>query len=160
MRRRAPVAEPGSGRRPGGGARGSTAVFAGAIQSPAMQNVLLLLLLVVLLGVSGLFSGAETVLFSLSRHERARMKKSANRLDVIAATLVDHPRSLLTALLMGNMTCNIVIFVVSAILLARLSAALHLAGIAGGAGAARAGRDWRGGARCCWRDWWCCRRCW
>jgi putative hemolysin len=92
-----------------------------------MQNVMLVLLLAVLLGASGFFSGAETVLFSLSRHERARMKKSANRLDVIAATLVDHPRSLLTALLMGNMTCNIVIFVVSAILLARLGAALQVA---------------------------------
>ena len=90
-----------------------------------MQNVLLILLLLVLLGVSGVFSGAETVLFSLSRHDRARMKKSPNRLDALAAGLMDNPRSLLTALLMGNMTCNIVIFVVSAILLGRLDAALH-----------------------------------
>jgi putative hemolysin len=97
-----------------------------------MQNVFLALLLVVLLGASGFFSGAETVLFSLSRHERARMKKSANRLDVIAATLVDYPRSLLTALLMGNMTCNIVIFVVSAILLGRLEESLHVPRDAGG----------------------------
>src|SRR6186997_2974477 len=84
-----------------------------------MQNLFLGLLLLVLLAVSGTFSGAETVLFSLSRHDRARMKKSPNRLDVLAASLMDNPRSLLTALLMGNMTCNIVIFVVSALLLAR-----------------------------------------
>src|SRR5438105_4746978 len=90
-----------------------------------MQNVLLILLLLVLLAVSGIFSGAETVLFSLSRHDRARMKKSPNRLDALAASLLDDPRSLLTALLMGNMTCNIVIFVVSALLLGRLDAALH-----------------------------------
>ena len=69
--------------------------------------------LLVLLCFSGMFSGAETVLFSLSRHERARMKKSKNRLEVMAASLVDDPRSLLTSLLMGNMTCNIVIFVIS-----------------------------------------------
>ncbi len=85
-----------------------------------MQNILLLLLLFALLIVSGIFSGAETVLFSLSRHDRARMKKSPNRLDVIASTLLDSPRPLLTALLMGNMTCNIVFFVVFALLLDRL----------------------------------------
>ncbi len=92
-----------------------------------MQNLLLLLLLLALLAVSGIFSGAETVLFSLSRHDRARMKKSANRLDAIAASLLDSPRPLLTALLMGNMTCNIVIFVLSAILLRRLEEALTAA---------------------------------
>jgi putative hemolysin len=91
-----------------------------------MQNVLLILLLVILLGVSGFFSGSETVLFSLSRLDRARMKKSANRLDVIAASLVDSPRSLLTALMIGNLTCNTVIFVVSALLLKRLDAALEV----------------------------------
>jgi putative hemolysin len=90
-----------------------------------MQNVLLGLLLVILLAVSGAFSGAETVLFSLSRHDRARMKKSSNRLDVLAASLMDNPRSLLTALLMGNMTCNIVIFVLSALLLRNLSGFLE-----------------------------------
>ncbi|HVT80368.1 MAG TPA: hemolysin family protein [Phycisphaerae bacterium] len=89
-----------------------------------MQNALLVLLLVALLAVSGIFSGAETVLFSLSRHDRARMKKSPNRFDVIAASLLDNPRSVLTALLMGNMTCNIVYFAVSTILLGRLEIAL------------------------------------
>jgi putative hemolysin len=86
-----------------------------------IQNVFFLLLLLVLLGISGLFSGSETVLFSLSRHERARMKKSRNRLEVLAANLLDDPRALLTSLLMGNMTCNIIVFVVSALLLSRLS---------------------------------------
>jgi CBS domain containing-hemolysin-like protein len=86
-----------------------------------LQNVFFILLLLVLLGVSGLFSGAETVLFSLSRHERARMKKSRNRLEVLAANLLDDPRALLTSLLMGNMTCNIIVFVVSTLLLSRLS---------------------------------------
>ena len=84
-----------------------------------LQNVFFILLLLILLGISALFSGAETVLFSLSRHERARMKKSRNRLEVLAATLLDDPRSLLTSLLMGNMTCNIIVFVVSTLLLLR-----------------------------------------
>jgi len=85
-----------------------------------LQNIFYFILLLVLLCVSAMFSGAETVLFSLSRHERARMKKSKNRLEVLAATLLDNPRSLLTSLLMGNMTCNIVIFVISTLLLSRL----------------------------------------
>jgi putative hemolysin len=86
-----------------------------------LQNVFFILLLLILLGISGLFSGSETVLFSLSRHERARMKKSKNRLEVLAATLLDDPRALLTSLLMGNMTCNIIVFVVSTLLLSRLA---------------------------------------
>src|SRR4051812_36812947 len=106
---------------PGGGtfihAGGSIMGGRGTIQFGAMQSLILILLLVVLLGVSGVFSGAETVLFSLSRHDRARMKRSRNRLEVLAANLMDSPRQLLTALLMGNMTCNIVIFVVSTLLL-------------------------------------------
>ncbi|HVS70165.1 MAG TPA: hemolysin family protein [Phycisphaerae bacterium] len=90
-----------------------------------IQNIVMLLVLLVLLAVSGLFSGSETVLFSLSRHDRARMKKSANRLEAMAAGLMDHPRALLTSILMGNMTCNIVIFVLSALLLGRLRGSLE-----------------------------------
>ena len=75
------------------------------------------IILILLAIVSGLFSGTETVLFSLSRVDRARMKKSGTRLEALAASLLDQPRPLLTTLLIGNMTCNILIFVVSAILL-------------------------------------------
>ncbi len=50
------------------------------------------------------------------------MKKSKNRLEVLAANLLDDPRALLTSLLMGNMTCNIMVFVISTLLLSRLSA--------------------------------------
>jgi putative hemolysin len=82
-----------------------------------LSNLGYFLILLVLLVVSGTFSGAETVLFSLSRHDRARMKKSSNRLEVLAASLLERPRSLLTTLIMGNMTCNIVIFVMSSVLL-------------------------------------------
>ena len=72
------------------------------------------------------------------------MKKSKNRLEVMAANLVENPRSLLTSLLMGNMTCNIIVFVVSSLLLSRLAVAI----------------DQDGGGWCriwCWRRWWCCR---
>lgn len=98
-------------------------------------NIVLLVLVVVLLLVSALFSGAETVLFSLSRHDRARMKKSANRLERLVAALMDDPRSVLTTLLMGNMTCNIVNYVTCAILLEHLTKALQVQHSPAGMGA-------------------------
>jgi len=84
------------------------------------QNILYLLLLLILLLISGFFSGSETVLFSLSRHERLRMKKSSNRLEALAAGLLDQSRALITTLMIGNMGCNTLIFVVSSVVLAHL----------------------------------------
>jgi putative hemolysin len=100
----------------------------------------LLGLVAVLLLVSAVFSGAETVLFSLSRHDRARMKKSPRPLERLAASLMDDPRSLLTTLLMGNMTCNIINYVVCAILLGHLTVA-----VVGGSGVEGDGQGVEGG---------------
>ena len=82
------------------------------------HNLFYFLLVGLLLVLSGLFSGAETVLFSLSRHDRLRMKKSPNALERLAASLLEKPRPLLTTLLIGNMTCNTLIFILSAFVLA------------------------------------------
>ncbi len=82
------------------------------------HNFFYFLAIGLLLILSGLFSGAETVLFSLSRHDRLRMRKSPNALEQLAVSLVDRPRSLLTTLLIGNMTCNTLIFVLSTLILA------------------------------------------
>ena len=89
-----------------------------------LGNLLFLILLLVLLAVSAVFSGMETVLFSLSQYDLARMKKSSNRMEVLAASLRDRPRPLLTSLLVGNMTCTLVSLVLSSMLLARLSTAM------------------------------------
>ncbi len=75
------------------------------------------LAILVLSVISALFSGTETVLFSLSRHDRIRMKKSGTRLEALAASLLDNPRYILTTLLVCNMTCNVLIFVLSAMLI-------------------------------------------
>lgn len=88
-----------------------------------MLPYLVILLLSV---ISALFSGSETVLFSLSRHDRSRMKKSGNRLEKLAATLLENPRYVLTTLMLGNMTCNVLIFVLSAILLTSQSSETDL----------------------------------
>lgn len=88
-----------------------------------MLPYLVILLLSV---ISALFSGSETVLFSLSRHDRSRMKKTGNRLEKLAATLLENPRYVLTTLMLGNMTCNVLIFVLSAILLTSQSSETDL----------------------------------
>ena len=95
----------------------------------------ILIFLGILAVVSGLFSGTETVLFSLARADRVRMKKSGKPLEAMAAGLLDRPRALLTTLLLGNMTCNALIFVLSAFLLG------HVHGLGAGAEA-----NWSGGA--------------
>lgn len=83
----------------------------------AFFRVLPYLVILMLSVISALFSGSETVLFSLSRHDRIRMKKSGTRLEMLAATLLENPRYVLTTLMLGNMTCNVLIFVLSAMLL-------------------------------------------
>lgn len=97
------------------------------------DNILALILLGFLLVLSALFSGSETVLFSLTKHDRTRMKKSGNRLEVLAASLLENPRSLITTLMIGNQGCNILFFVISTVL---------LTGGASAAAADEGGRTW------------------
>lgn len=96
-----------------------------------MAHWLVVFILILLALVSGAFSGTETVLFSLSRADRARMKKSGNRLEVIAANLLEEPRPLLVTLLVGNMTCNVLIFVLAAVLLGNVHGEQINAGFSG-----------------------------
>lgn len=82
---------------------------------------LLTLCLPVLLVLSGFFSGSETALFSLSRHQRATLKSSGGLPGSVVVQLLAETRSLLITLLMGNMTVNVLYFVVSTKLLLVLS---------------------------------------
>jgi magnesium and cobalt exporter, CNNM family len=77
----------------------------------------MLLCLPVLLVLSGFFSGSETALFSLTRHQRAQFKASGAFADTVVGTLLSETRSLLITLLLGNMTVNVLYFVVSTRLL-------------------------------------------
>lgn len=78
---------------------------------------LMLLCLPLLLIVSGFFSGSETALFSLTRHQRAQFKASGAFTDTAVATLLSETRQLLITLMLGNMTVNVLYFVVSTKLL-------------------------------------------
>ena len=92
----------------------------------------MLLLLAALLVASAFFSGSETALFSLSRHERARLEKSSSVSARTILTLLAETRGLLITLLLGNMTVNVLYFVVSSVLLIKVgsSDAVGRAGLA------------------------------
>ena len=81
-------------------------------------ELILTLLLPVLIVLSGLCSGAETALFSLSRSERRAMPggdaNPANR-------LLARPRRLLVLVLMLNMTVNVLYFIATSLLSTRVS---------------------------------------
>lgn len=77
----------------------------------------MLLLLAGLLVASGFFSGSETALFSLSRHQRAKLEKTDSVVARSLVTLLHETRALLITLLLGNMTVNVLYFVVSSVLL-------------------------------------------
>lgn len=74
----------------------------------------------VLLVLSGFFSGSETALFSLTRHQRAALARSPHLTAQTITSLLAHTRQLLITLLLGNMTINVLYFVISSVLLIRL----------------------------------------
>ena len=83
-------------------------------------DLLMGILLPLLLVASGFFSGSETALFSLSAHERLRLEQSGTVPGRAVRTLLAETRSLLITLLLGNMTINVLYFVVSTVLLLSL----------------------------------------
>ena len=91
-------------------------------------TILLTAALPVLLIFSGFFSGSETALFSLTRHQRARLARSPHFTGQALTSLLADTRQLLITLLLGNMTINVLYFVISSVLLIRLGDADVLAG--------------------------------
>jgi len=91
--------------------------------------LLMLLLLALLLIASGFFSGSETALFSLSRHQRARFARSDSVTARTILILLTETRALLITLLLGNMTINVLYFVVSSVLLIKVSESGRVGGV-------------------------------
>lgn len=69
--------------------------------------------IIVLLAASAFFSGSETTLFALSRHELHLFSHSRRRSERLVATLMTNPRQLLLTLMICNVTINIFIFAAS-----------------------------------------------
>ncbi len=81
----------------------------------------MLLSLPVLLLFSAFFSGSETALFSLTRHQRAQLARSTAVTGVTITTLLAETRMLLITLLLGNMTVNVLYFAIASMAAIRLA---------------------------------------
>jgi putative hemolysin len=90
------------------------------------DNALRLFALVLLLVGSAFFSGTETALFNLTRHQLNAFAAGVNPLQRLAARLMRHPEHTLVSILLGNMTINVLFFAIASVFVIR--AADHLAG--------------------------------
>ncbi len=79
-------------------------------------------LLLVLVVLSGTFSGSETVLFALTPTQLQQQAASSNPLRRLAARLMQRPRSTLTTILIGNTAVNVFLFATSYVLFRELAA--------------------------------------
>ncbi|MEM9019640.1 MAG: CNNM domain-containing protein [Planctomycetota bacterium] len=80
-------------------------------------SIILLLTLPLLVLCSGLFSGSETALFSLTPPQRARLAKTQSIAAQSATRLLQQTRALLVTLLISNMLINVLYFTLSTLLL-------------------------------------------
>lgn len=83
--------------------------------------LIILIFMPLLLIASAFFSGSETALFSLTQHERVSLARSKQLTATTLTQLLKETRSLLITLLMGNMTINVLYFVLSSVILIRLA---------------------------------------
>lgn len=74
-----------------------------------------LAVLVALVLCSGLFSGGETALFTLSAYQRQLFGRARHGPKRMAARLIRRPDQLLVTLLLGNMTVNVCFFAISSV---------------------------------------------
>ncbi len=86
-----------------------------------LPEITMMIAMAVLLGGSAFFSGSETALFSLTAHQRLRITREKSLIGQALRDLLAHTRGLLITLLMGNMTINVLYFVVSTLLLIRFN---------------------------------------
>jgi len=89
----------------------------------AYQNVGPVLALLLLLGGSAFFSGAETAFFSLTRRQIKQLDGSKLKVQALAVRLLKQPGRLLTCLLLGNIIINVLYYAVSSTLVFRSRAA-------------------------------------
>jgi len=80
-------------------------------------DITMVAMLPLLLGISGFFSGSETALFALTANERMTLRRSGGRTTRAVETLLANQRMLLITILIGNMTVNVLYFVVTSVLL-------------------------------------------
>lgn len=84
------------------------------------ENIGHIFLLLILLCFSAFFSGSETAYFSLSRRQIEQLRRSRQKLSHLAGLVIGQERKLLSALLFGNMTVNVLFFAITSVLVLRL----------------------------------------
>jgi len=85
------------------------------------QNIGHIILMVLLLCGSAFFSGAETAFFNLTRRQITLLRKSKHKLHNLVSKLLDKPKQLLSCLLFGNITVNVLFFAAGSVLTVRIS---------------------------------------
>lgn len=90
------------------------------------QNIGHFILMLLLLGCSAFFSGAETAFFNLSRRQIKLLQKSNHRLQNLAARLLHKPKQLLSCLLFGNMMVNVLFYSLASVLTVRMGRQIGL----------------------------------
>jgi putative hemolysin len=81
-----------------------------------------LILLPLLLVASAFFSGSETALFGLSANQRYHLTRHRSLVGRAVEHLLANQSTLLVTLMLGNMTINVLYFVVSSVLLLKINA--------------------------------------
>ena len=80
-------------------------------------DITMVAMLPLLLGLSGFFSGSETALFALTGNERMSLRRSGGLAWRAVGALLANQRMLLITILIGNMTVNVLYFVITSVLL-------------------------------------------
>ncbi len=75
-----------------------------------LDNIWMLLLMVLLLGASGTFSGSETAFFNISPRKAKLLQSSNRKIESLAGSLLYTPKKLLICLLLANMLVNVAYF--------------------------------------------------
>jgi len=101
--------------------------MAKSVPSPTVKVVPLICTTAVLLVASGFFSGSETALFGLTANQRMLIRRQETLSGRAIEVLLANQRMLLITVLLGNMTINVLYFVISSVLLMRADT-----GLAGG----------------------------
>jgi len=84
------------------------------------QNIGHIVLMLLLLAGSAFFSGAETAFFNLSPRQINLLQKSKHKIQNLTARLLNEPKKLLSCLLFGNMTVNVLYYAAASILTVRV----------------------------------------
>lgn len=91
-----------------------------------LSDVLLIGIVLLLLVASAFFAGAEVAFFSISELEKEQLKKSKKKSAKIAEKLLEKPKQLLAAILVGKNFLNVAFVISFFIVLTKLFVYIHL----------------------------------